>query len=73
MFSLELPQYPPEMFNRYFEELIKTFWQLQTLYGQIQTIFGFGDFFPIFDKLFKRICNELGEPTFSSGQFISHL
>nr|CAD2193441.1 unnamed protein product [Meloidogyne enterolobii]CAD2208109.1 unnamed protein product [Meloidogyne enterolobii] len=73
LFSLELPQYPPEMFNRYFEELIKTFWQLQTLYGQIQTIFGFGDFFPIFDKLFKRICNELGEPTFSSSQFISHL
>ncbi|KAL7074185.1 hypothetical protein ACQ4LE_006887 [Meloidogyne hapla] len=73
LFSLELPQYLPEMFCRYYEIIIKTLWQLQTLYGQIQTIFGFGDSFPILDKLFKRICNELGEPTASSSQLISHL
>uniref|UniRef100_A0A183C813 Uncharacterized protein n=1 Tax=Globodera pallida TaxID=36090 RepID=A0A183C813_GLOPA len=73
LFSLELPQYAPEMFDRYFLPVAKSLWKLQVLYGQIQTFFGVGMCFGSIEVLLKRFSTELGEAFASADQPISHV
>lgn len=73
LFSIELPQYLPNKFDRYFGPMARALWQLQTLYGQIQTNFGIGECYSSVNKQFKRICLDMGEPNASADQLISHL
>jgi hypothetical protein len=73
LFSMELPQYPQYVFSHYLDPIARTIWQLQMLYGQIQTTFGVGKSSKNIHQRFKRICADLGEPLASADQPISHL
>ncbi|KAL3108032.1 hypothetical protein niasHT_018194 [Heterodera trifolii] len=73
LFSMELPQYSPEMFDRYYSPMAKSLWKLQVLYGQIQTFFGIGQCFCSIEKQLRQFSAELGEAFASADQPISHV
>ncbi|KAH7728098.1 vacuolar protein sorting-associated protein 33B-like protein [Aphelenchoides avenae] len=73
LFSLELPQFSPDTSQSATQPLAKTLWQLQSLYGSIPTTYCVGKLAEETEKLARSISSELGEPSASADQPISHL
>lgn len=73
LFSLELQQPSPDAPQSATQPLAKALWQLQSLYGSIPTAYCVGKLAEETELLTRTISSELGEPSASADQPISHL